>query len=448
MNSLERSLQAGLILSLASLLLLTWWGGALAGRLLTESVVYTRLQRDGRALFASVEIDGAGGLGLDERTLRLGLDYDRGDSGRWYQVLGVDVALVSRSADGTSLPRGRLAPGSQQRLRIRAVTGDTLVWRAGYRVNGVPFTLSLAQDVGAIEQRIDAFQLFFGVVSLVLVVAVVGVQHWILRHALGRLGQVRDDIARLEHGRVEALTEDVPSEILPLVREFNQMLERYDQRLRQSRNAVGNLAHALKQPLNLLVRASDAPTFAPGEASDTIAQNVDRIRQLIESELRRARVAGRGGAGHRFDLASELDVLRDLLLHLYADKTVEVRITIGSGTEMYHDRQDMLELFGNLLDNAVKWARSVVILHVRSVRGVLIDVEDDGPGCTPEEIRLMTGRGVRLDESVSGHGLGLAIAKDIVGNYGGRLEFGQSGRLGGLRATVYLPERVERETPT
>jgi len=110
---------------------------------------------------------------------------------------------------------------------------------------------------------------------------------------------------------------------------------------------------------------------------------------------------------------------------------------------LLHDRQDMLELIGNLLDNAVKWASSVVMVNVRAANGVLFEVEDDGPGCSPEEISQLTDRGVRLDESISGHGLGLSIVKDIVDTYDGKLDFDKSSRLGGFRARVHLPDVVE-----
>jgi len=101
----------------------------------------------------------------------------------------------------------------------------------------------------------------------------------------------------------------------------------------------------------------------------------------------------------------------------------------------------MLELIGNLLDNAVKWSRSRVVLKMHDHDGVVIDVEDDGPGCSPEVLDQLTGRGVRLDESVAGHGLGLSIVKDIVDTYNGRLKLTSSTQLGGLKATVYLPHR-------
>ena len=237
-----------------------------------------------------------------------------------------------------------------------------------------------------------------------------------------------------------ALSEDVPAEVLPLVREFNRMLRRYDQRLRQSRNAVGNLAHSLKGPLNLLLRATESIDVDKREQR-VIGQNAEAIRQLIESELKRARLAGRGTVGQRFDVDAELPALIGLLEQVYSDKSVDVRYNIGPGVELVHDRKDILELIGNLLDNAVKWSRSVVIVNLRSARGILIDVEDDGPGCSPEELGRLTQRGVRLDESVAGHGLGLSIVKDIVDMYEGRLELASSARLGGLRATVFLPAR-------
>ncbi|MBX2823328.1 MAG: GHKL domain-containing protein, partial [Gammaproteobacteria bacterium] len=105
-------------------------------------------------------------------------------------------------------------------------------------------------------------------------------------------------------------------------------------------------------------------------------------------------------------------------------------------------RQDMLELIGNLLDNAAKWCRSLVLITIQREGGVSIDVEDDGPGCSPQVLSPLTGRGVRVDESVAGHGLGLSIVKDIVDSYDGQVKLQPSTRLGGLKASIFLPERL------
>ena len=205
---------------------------------------------------------------------------------------------------------------------------------------------------------------------------------------------------------------------------------------------MGNLAHSLKGPLNLLLRAAESPQIGSSEKS-TIADNAEHIRRLIESELKRARLAGRGTVGQLFNVDSEIPALIGLLKQVYSEKDVDVRYNIGPEVELVHDRQDMLELIGNLLDNAVKWCNGVVMVNMRYASGILIEVEDDGPGCSPEELARLTGRGVRLDESVAGHGLGLSIVKDIVDTYEGRLTLSASARLGGLKATVHLPAKTQ-----
>jgi signal transduction histidine kinase len=187
-----------------------------------------------------------------------------------------------------------------------------------------------------------------------------------------------------------------------------------------------------------LLRSTESEIIGRDERA-VIAQNTEHITRLIESELKRARMAGRGTVGQRFDIDSEIQALIGLLDQVYSEKSVDIRYNIGPEVELVHDRQDMLELIGNLLDNAVKWSRSLVIVNIRQANGILIEVEDDGPGCSPEELGRLTGRGVRLDETVAGHGLGLAIVKDIVETYEGRLSLEASTRLSGLKASAYLP---------
>ena len=141
----------------------------------------------------------------------------------------------------------------------------------------------------------------------------------------------------------------------------------------------------------------------------------------------------------RLDIDTELPSMIGLLEQVYSEKEVQVIYHIEKNVELVHDRQDMLELIGNLLDNAVKWCNGTVELNIRSKDGVIIDVDDDGPGCSKEVLGRLTDRGVRIDESVAGHGLGLSIVKDIVDTYNGRLLLEPSERLGGLKASAYLP---------
>ena len=441
MNSLERSLQIGLISSVIGLMFIFWWTATLSSRLLTESFVFKRLESDARSVVSIVELPdtpaGVPKLGA----YKLKPAYEQPASGYYFVVTFAERTLMSRSAWDQFFEISPLVPGQQSKRLESGIGGEPLlVWSGGFARQGYEFTVTLAEDIGSIVARLRVFQWFCAIIAVLLLVALLGVQRWVVRGSVQKLDAIRQDMLKLEHGQAVSLSEDVPSEIAPLVKEFNRLLRRFDQRLRQSRNAVGNLAHSLKGPLNLLLRSTESSTIGSAERV-AIADNAERIRRLIESELKRARLAGRGTVGQIFDVDSEIPALIGLLQQVYSEKNADVRYNIGPEVELVHDRQDMLELIGNLLDNAVKWCSAVVMISMRSTNGILIEVEDDGPGCSPEELVRLTGRGVRLDESVTGHGLGLSIVKDIVDTYDGRLTLAASARLGGLKATVHLPAK-------
>jgi len=427
-RSLERSLQTGLVVSFVVLVFVFWWGGTLTSRLLAESGVYSRLAQEGNALIA--QRPSLLASPLLQSHLATNSIYDTPLSGRYFRMdTPGQRAVMSRSSWDMQLPDTLLAAGAQQRLSMKGANDESLLlWRGGFLIGGTPVTVTVAEDITVIEERWQALRLFFALLSIVLLVALLAVQSIIVRHLLTPVDALRNDLRRIERGEIKSVSEQVPSEIAPLVQEFNRLLVRFEQRLRQSRNAAGNLAHALKGPLNLLMQG--------GEGS----QHAERIAQLIDSELTRARLAGRGSASQRLNLSDELPALCGLLQQVYSDKLVDIRYNVPNDVVWPHDRQDMLELIGNLLDNAVKWADGVVILTVRHVQGIRLEVEDDGPGVSAEKLRQLTDRGTRLDESVAGHGLGLSIVKDIVSTYQGRLEFSRSSRLGGLRVTVLLNE--------
>ncbi len=444
MNSLERSLQIGLVVSLIVLMLIFWWTGALASKLLTHSFVFSRLESEADILVSAIEFPE---LTIDAPQVgvsRLSPAYDIPSSGKYYVVLfQPNGESVSRSAWDQALQIPVLTPGQKRKVSVDGRAGEPLlVWLGGFSRQGHEFTVAVAEDISPIQQRLNIFQWYFAAISFLLLAALLAVQHFIVRSSVAKLEAIRSDMNRLEHGRAVSLSEDVPSEVLPLVREFNRLLLRFDQRLRQSRNSVGNLAHSLKGPLNILLRNSETQNLTEIERQASVEQNAERIRQLIESELKRARLAGRGTAGQIFDLDAELPLLCGLLEQEYSHKTFDVRWSLAQGVSLAYDRQDMLELIGNLLDNAVKWCSGVVMINVRHADGVLLEVEDDGPGCSPDEYNRLVERGIRLDESVSGHGLGLSIVKDIVDTYNGTLSFGRSSRLDGMRVCVFLPDEA------
>jgi signal transduction histidine kinase len=277
-------------------------------------------------------------------------------------------------------------------------------------------------------------------VSLAILVLLIVVQSLIVHFSFVPLKRVRHDFDRLERGEITQLRETVPTEVRLLVREMNRLLRVMDQRLRRSRNALGNLAHALKTPLTLVMQVAERDDIrAASEARAHLIKYTQLLRHHLERELRRARLAGAASTSQRLPLAEAIPQLVQVLRSIYQQKNLAIRCCVPPHAVFVGDREDCLELCGNLLDNACKWAQQRISITAQESTQLILTIEDDGPGCSPQELAQLARRGVRIDESSSGHGLGLAIAKDIVEQYGGRLDFGRSKQLGGLQVRVALP---------
>lgn len=440
MNSLQKQLQLGLALGLVLLLGLLWWGGSFAVRSLTEDFVASRLEHDVERLLASMRFEDTKEPKV--RWRRINDIYHQPFSGHYYQIIFPDgQKLTSRSLWDQQLEVPLFPPGSSAHWRMPGPSGqDLLVQVGGYSKQGKAFTLAVGEDMAQLDKDLALFQWVYSGLSLLIAFLLLFVQSLIVRRSMRRLVPVRDDIQRLGRGEITSLTEQVPLEVQPLVAEFNRLLGLLQQRLEHSRNGLGNLAHAFKGPLNLLVQRIDSRELdAFPELRASMNVQVKRIAQLMERELKRARLAGTGVAGEQFDTAEEIPALVGVLKQMYADKGVSVQYHLPKLPRLPLDREDMLELLGNLLDNACKWADSEVHFSIDKDGKVTFVIEDDGSGVSEDELTRLTERGVRVDESVDGHGLGLAISRDIVNRYGGEIIFGQAPELGGLRVEVSLP---------
>jgi signal transduction histidine kinase len=171
-----------------------------------------------------------------------------------------------------------------------------------------------------------------------------------------------------------------------------------------------------------------------------LRQQLQHIRALTERELKRARIAGGGAPGQRVLLDREVADLIATLHRIHRDRDLVIEARIPPGSGFAGDRDDLLELLGNLLDNACQWAETEVRLTAGADTAILwLRIEDDGPGCPPDQLETLRQRGTRIDESRAGHGLGLAIAGDIIAQYGGTLRLGRSEGLGGFLVEVALP---------
>ncbi|MBF0381365.1 MAG: GHKL domain-containing protein, partial [Magnetococcales bacterium] len=204
------------------------------------------------------------------------------------------------------------------------------------------------------------------------------------------------------------------------------------------------LSHAIKTPLTLIAQLTEREDIKENkEVCATITNNTSILFSLIERQLKRARLTDPDILGSKFVLQDNISAITRTLNTMYYDKDIEFVSAFQPDLEFDVDRQDFLELFGNLLDNAYKWAESKVVLFTGDEGTLWITIEDDGPGVPEEDISRISSRGVRLDETKIGSGLGLSICKDIVDQYGGTITFGRSPDLKGFSVHIELPSPDE-----
>jgi len=383
-------------------------------------------------------VRGPSGLQLDER--RISAAYQRPFSGYYFRIDFDQGTWRSRSLWDLDMPKPS-APGLSDSHELGPEGQQLLALRADYRRLGQDISISVAQDYSPVREgfrRLQQIGLGMGLVALILVLVL---QRITVTRSLRPLERARQQIAQLQQGQRSQLDAAVPSELAPLVGQINHLLSHTEDSLRRSRNALGNLGHALKTPLAVLLslasseRLKDLP-----EVRAQLREQLEQIQQRLARELNRARLAGDALPGAQFDCDAELPGLLATLGMIHGEGLLLER-DVPPGLLLPWDREDVLELLGNLLDNACKWADSEVRLGIVSTaEGYRLWVDDDGPGI-PESQRLQVlERGSRLDEQVEGHGLGLGIVRDIVDAWGGRLALLES-PLGGLRVSIELPRK-------
>ncbi|MBD8679781.1 sensor histidine kinase [Sphingomonas sp. CFBP 13720] len=432
-----------IVIAACWIMLLLAGGGFALDRVLTSSV--TRNTDDGleyllNSLIVSAEIGPDGEVRFnrqlsDQRFLE---PY----SGLYWQVSGAGYEpFPSRSLwDDRRLPTGSkhrdteihlydAKPFPEETLRIveRDLTlpGSPTVWR---------FQVAESRDVldGQIGALRKTLVRSFALLGLGLIV-MAALQTW---YGLLPLRAVRNAIVRLRAGQSARVEGSMPAEVAPLVEELNALVEHNDRQAEEARRHAGNLAHALKTPLTVIMNAAAA---GQDDLADTVIREARTMRRQVDHHLARARAVGRRGSAHsRADVWTSVEAVERAVGRLYPN----VRIDVDGPKDMVAriERQDLDEILGNLVENAAKYGGGSVFVTVRADMGfVELLVEDDGPGI-PEADRLrIFDRGVRLDSGKPGTGLGLAIVRDVAEIYEGTASLEESEDLGGLMVRLRLP---------
>ncbi|MBF0471850.1 MAG: sensor histidine kinase [Gammaproteobacteria bacterium] len=416
MSSLQRQLRHNLFWSLllvmAGVLILV--DGAI--KEITRDYVLSRLGHDAESVMTLLDrVDGVWQL----HQQRLSTVYERVNSGHYYIIQTPTQELRSRSLwdhePQLHPPRiGEVTEEYQQEMGgQRWLTRTQTILQQGEAI-----TIWVAEDISDLITK----QLYYRYAAITLLglslLLLLTLQQRLVQRAFSRLDPLREMIRAMHSGALEQSRPDLPDEVHPLLEEIERLLQQLGQRVTRSRNALGNLAHEMKRPLQQLQLLTEA---LPPEQRLRQEPLLQQLRQKMERELKRARIVGVSSPGRHTVLQREIPALLEVLHHLYPHCTLHSHYPPDG--VMPQDRDDMLELLGNLLDNACRYAGGEVDLHLTPTSGGWqITIRDHGPGIPLASQITLLQRGQRLDEhGVAGSGLGLAICRDIVETYNGKL---------------------------
>ncbi len=437
--SLERSIRYRLIAVMAPLLILLVLVVLESVHNLVDQIVVGRLQQDAESLIASVEKTDTGDWDVEERFLPH--VYQRVRSGHYFILRWPDGQIRSRSLWDRRVDPEQFSAGDSKEYLYHNVKDESwMVLQERFSKEGEAFTLWIAEDISTIQAEHAYYRNLLLVVVVGLLLVTVVWQRRVLRNGFARLEPVQRALrSNRDSGELE-FPAAIADEIKPLVDSIQGLVERSSEQVARSRMSVGNLAHELKRPLLELQLFADEATDP--ETKGQLQNILEKLQRRIDAELRRARISGNPVPGNLFTFESELPHLQLLLDRLHG-RTIHFELDVEQ-QQIPFDRDDMLELLGNLLDNAWKYAGSAVSLSARKDgQSWHFIVQDDGPGVSDEQLDKVNARGIRADESgeQTGHGLGLSICQAIAESYNGRITNSRS-ELGGFRVDVILQNKL------
>ncbi|WP_070989040.1 ATP-binding protein [Halofilum ochraceum] len=446
-HSLGARLTLGLAVVLIAFLGLAGLALERAFRESVEQAVRENLEVQVYLLLGAAEVDAAGQLRMPDvlseprlATPESGLYAairDASGERLWQSEssIGLDIGYPGPAATGNRAFARIAAPDGRELFGLR----HAVSWETEGENRRLVFLV--AESAEAAAARVATFRRtlwgWFGGVAILLLL----LQALLLRWGLRPLRRAAREVTAIERGERARIGTDYPRELRPLTASVNELLASGASRLERYREALADLGHSLKNPLAVLRSIGDDP--ATGDRGSEIRDQVERMQQAIDWHVQRGAAAGRGGLGQSVALAELVERVGASLARVHADRGVRLACDIPRDAVVRGDPDDLMEIVGNLLDNAWKWGRTRIRATSWSEPdgGLVMAIEDDGPGIPADRRDTVLERGVRIDESVPGDGIGLAVVRRMIEEtWGGRLGL-EASDLGGLRVWVTFPPR-------
>ena len=405
----------------------------------TESALRDRLTSQLYALMAAADVTDDGILmPSSDLDALLGLP----SSGVYAQITSSQGKTLWQSSSvlGAQIPQPReLAVGVK--AFSKSQSGGDDYYTFAYGVNWatdnstVPLTFNITTDLVSFDRQISEYRTTLWGWLLAMAMLLLVSQAAILRWGLSPLRKVGAELNRIESGKQEKIEDRYPQEIEHLSRNINLLLQQERDQKTRYRNALGDLAHSLKTPLAVMQSGLGS---SDDKQDASMLEQITRMNTIVEYQLQRAATAGSASIGKTVAIKAVIDRLLESLNKVYRDKTITMNVSVDDELMFSCDEGDLLELLGNLLDNAFKWCVKRIDIVAELQAGKLsLRVMDDGPGIPPQQVDRLLQRGVRADQTMAGHGIGLSIVRNIVQAYQGELNIRKSD-LGGCEVALTL----------
>ncbi len=374
--------------------------------------------------------------------------FSQPGSGLYARISGDDFAWASQSSLGMTIPEPpRLDQGVTAFQQINRPSNRYfalslgVVWELPGQTE-MPITFSVLENTQAYLNQVGQFRRTLSLWLSASAIALLLLQTLILRWSLNPLRKVSKEITEIELGNHQLIQGNYPIELHGLTENLNTLIQSSHSNMERYRKTLGDLAHSLKTPLAIIRTSLDSDSMNQNPA--LIQEQVDRMDEIVAYQLNRAASSGQSTLAPPIPTKPIIHTMIRAMEKVFHEKAIHFSSQLADEAVFHGNQGDFMEIVGNLLENACKWCKSSVSIHAelspglsKRKPGLRLIVEDDGPGFSSEEIQPLLQRGVRGDQGVAGHGIGLAMVQDILLTYHGRLQL-ETSQLGGARIIVYL----------